>query len=89
MQNLITVYSPHNFEIFQVRVHSVMSLLDFKKRIAQRFNTNSDNVIVSIGDKQYKGSDEKVEESKLFIQTDLGINEYTVVKVELKDKPKE
>ena len=66
-----------------------MSLLDFKKRIAQRFNTNSDNVIVSIGDKQYKGSDEKVEESKLFIQTDLGINEYTVVKVELKDKPKE
>ncbi len=65
-----------------------MTLSDFKKRIAQRFDTVSDNIIVSIGEKQYRGRGDKVDENKLFIQTDLGINEYTVVKVELKDKPK-
>jgi hypothetical protein len=61
-----------------------MSLLDFKKRIAQKFDTSSDNIVVSIGDKQYSGSDDKVDESKLNIQTDLGINEYTVVKIDFK-----
>jgi hypothetical protein len=65
-----------------------MSLLDFKKRIASKYDSISDNIIVSIGDKEYRGSTNKVDESKLNIQTDLGINEYTVVKIDFKDKPK-
>jgi hypothetical protein len=44
-----------------------MSLLDFKKRIAQKFETISDNIIVFIGGKEYRGSTEKVDESKLTI----------------------
>ena len=71
-----------------MRVNHVMSMLDFKKRIASRYETISDNVIVSIGDKEYRGSNSKVDESKLNIENDLGINEYTVVKIDFKDKPK-
>ncbi|CDW78693.1 UNKNOWN [Stylonychia lemnae] len=86
-ENLITVYSPMNFEIFQVRVHNVMSLQEFKSRIAQRFETYADNIIIGVGDNEYSGNSGKIDEGKLNIQNDLGINEKTVVKVTFKNKP--
>ena len=63
-----------------------MNLSEFKHRVAQRFNTYSDNIIIHIGDKVYDGSSGKIDELKLNIFTDLGINEYTVVKLAFKNK---
>lgn len=61
-----------------------MTLSEFKTRIAQRFETYADNLVISVGDKEYRGNDSKVDEAKLNIQNDLNINEHTVVKVTFK-----
>jgi len=59
-----------------------MTLADFKTRIAKKYNTYSDNLILHINDKQYQGSNSN--EENVLIQGDLGINEYAVVKVTFK-----
>eukprot|EP00347_Sterkiella_histriomuscorum_P001807 403370601 len=84
-ENLITVYCPVNFEVFQVRVHSVMTLSEFKNRIAQRYETYADNIIICVGDKEYRGEiSSKIDESKINLCNDLGINEKTIVKLTFK-----
>jgi ribosomal protein S24E len=33
-----------------------MSVTDFKKKVAQKYDTSVDNVIISYGDKEYRGT---------------------------------
>ena len=33
-----------------------MTVTDFKKKIAWKYNTSVDNVIISYGDKEYRGN---------------------------------
>lgn len=67
-----------------MRVHSVMTLADFKQKISAKFETPVDNIILSIGDKEYAG--ENHNEHKLYLFSSLGINEKTVIKLTFKEK---
>jgi len=51
MHNLVTVCCQSIFEVFQVRIHNVMSLAELKERIARRYDTFPDNIIVHFQDK--------------------------------------
>lgn len=33
----------------------VMSVAEFKRKLAQRYDTNPENVIISYGDREFKG----------------------------------
>ena len=70
-----------NFEVFSIRVNSAMTLSDFKNRIAQKYETFLDNIIISVGDKEYRGGNN---EQKLTLQNDLHISEKTIVKLTFK-----
>lgn len=61
-----------------------MTLASFKERIAKRYETYSDNIIVIINDKQYGNAD--IEET-LMLYEDLGIDENKVVKFDFVIKP--
>lgn len=52
---LVTVYCPVTFEIFQVRTNEIMSIADFKAKIAQKYGTSTDNIVISYGEKEFKG----------------------------------
>ena len=68
MHNLITVYCPLNFEIFQVRINSIMTLHEFKYKIALKYQTKPDNINLYIIDKLYSGDPN---EKTLKLSTDL------------------
>jgi hypothetical protein len=61
-----------------------MTLAELKFRIAKRFNTNADNIIVFIDNKMY--SNTKNEEN-LSLKDDLNIDEFKMVKIEFKLMP--
>lgn len=52
---LVTVYCPITFEIFQVRTNAVMSVLEFKRKIASKYETTIDNIVLSYEDKEFRG----------------------------------
>jgi ribosomal protein S24E len=43
------------FEIFQVRTNNCMSITDLKRKIASKYETTLDNIIISYADKEFKG----------------------------------
>jgi len=49
-RNIVTVYCPDTKDIFTVRIHNVMTLQEFKLRIAKRFDTYSDNITLQVGE---------------------------------------
>jgi hypothetical protein len=53
---LITLYCPITFEIFQFRTNAVMTITDIKKKIGEKYQTNHENVVISYGDKEFKGA---------------------------------
>lgn len=53
---LVTVYCPMTFEIFQIRTNQIMTVTEFKRKIAQKYETTLDNIIISYGDKEFKGN---------------------------------
>ena len=53
---MITLYCPITFEIFQIRTNQVMTITEFKRKIAQKYDTSADNVILSYGDKEFIGA---------------------------------
>ena len=55
VNTLVTLYCPVTFEIFQLRTNNVMTISDLKRKVAIKFNTTIDNVIISYGDKEYRG----------------------------------
>lgn len=64
-----------------------MTLAEFKAKIAQKYETNVENIILGIGDKEYsKETSKKQDESKLSLFNDLSINEKTVVKLTFVEK---
>lgn len=52
---LVTVYCPLNFEIFQVRINMVMTVHDFKKKLALKYETPIDNIVISNGEMEFGG----------------------------------
>jgi ribosomal protein S24E len=43
------------FEIFQVRTNNCMSITDFKRKIASKYETKLDNVIITYAEKEFNG----------------------------------
>jgi hypothetical protein len=39
-----------------VRINQIMSITEFKRKIAQKYETSLDNIIVSNGDREFKGN---------------------------------
>ena len=62
-----------------------MTLGEFKNRIAKRFETYPENIIVEIDKKQFKHS---IEEDKLSLSNDLGMDESKMVRIEFKIIPR-
>lgn len=61
-----------------------MSLASFKQRIAKRYETTADNVVVNINDKIYGNADL---EATLMLEGDLGIDQYKTVKISFLKAP--
>ena len=43
------------FEIFTIRTNNYMSITDFKRKIASKYETTLDNIIITYADKEFKG----------------------------------
>ncbi len=43
------------FEIFTIRTNNCMSITDFKRKIASKYETTLDNIIITYADKEFKG----------------------------------
>ncbi len=52
---VVTVYCPMTFEIFQVRTNNCMTITDLKRKIASKYETTLDNIIISYAEKEFKG----------------------------------
>jgi hypothetical protein len=52
---LLTLYCPVTFEIFKMRTNNVITITELKHKIAKKFQTTIDNVIITCGDKEFKG----------------------------------
>ena len=52
---IVTVYCPMTFEIFQVRTNNCMTITDFKRKIALKFETTLDNIVITYADKEFLG----------------------------------
>lgn len=76
MKNIVTVYCPDTFAVFSVRVHSVMTIQEFKLRIAKRFETFTDNVTLIIDNKEYPPG-----EGDLVRLSDVNVDEKKLIKV--------
>ena len=61
-----------------------MTLAELKDRIAKKYETEPDNLIVCIGD---RCMGETSEDEALMLTQDLGIDEYQMVKVDFKVIP--
>ena len=72
-----------SFEIFQVRTNPVMSVGDLKRRLAIRYKTSSDNLIISHGEVELTRPENDSEPLK----TCLKLSEKSIVKVNFKVKP--
>ena len=72
----------------------IMSVSEFKRKIAQRYETTLDNVILSYNEKEYNGTSnfhrqknhEEVE-SKMPLRSGLGLHDKSIVKISFKQKP--
>jgi hypothetical protein len=53
--SIVTVYCPMTFEIFTIRTNNCMSITDFKRKIASKYETTLDNIIITYADKEFKG----------------------------------
>lgn len=77
----------------------VMTISEFKRKIAQRYETTMDNVIVSYNEKEFKGgpphqgysgkqkNHHEEDESRLPLRSGLNLNERSIVKITFKQKP--
>lgn len=91
---LVTVYCPSTFEIFQVRTNMVMTVTEFKRKIAQRYETTLDNVVLSYNEKEFPGTSlvnpfhrrkyGEEDEAKLPLRSGLGLHEKSIIKISFK-----
>ena len=57
--NLLTCYCPKQFTTFKVRTNQVMTITDLKERVALHLKTTSNNVIITVKGKEYKGEQQQ------------------------------